>query len=190
MKKIYIAIFVLLMSLIPIQKSYALSCIQPPPPEVAIHQYDVVVIATVTKVKETISSLFGSGYDLGNGTLVEADVSLSFKGYSDNIITFTEDIQWGESKVGTEYLLFLNKKGEGYESPLCSPTIRTPAFDKETLIKTLSAESTTVVEADQLNESNKSEFSWGWFLFISIIIMLILIATVIFYRSGKGKSKL
>ena len=192
MKKIYIAIFVLLMSFLSIQKSYALSCIQPPPPEVAIHQYDVVVIATVMQVKDMTSGFFGKGYDLDSGSLVEANVSLSFKGYNYNIITFTEDLQWGESKVGREYLLFLNKKGDGYVSPLCSPTTETAGLNMDTLVETLSAESTSVIESDQLNESNnsdKSEFSWGWYLFISIIIILIIIATVVFYRKGKRNEK-
>ena len=75
MKKIsLIAIFALFISFLPIQKTYALSCVQPPPPEVAIHQYDVVVIATVMEVKDMTSRFFGKGYDLDSGSLVEANV--------------------------------------------------------------------------------------------------------------------
>jgi hypothetical protein len=191
MKKIYLIIlFVLLMVFLPFQKAYALSCVEPPPPEIAIHEYDVVVIATVTEVKDTTSRFFGNRYDLGSGALVKANVSLSFKGYDNNTITFNEDLQWGESKVGREYLLFLNKKGDGYVSPLCSPTTETAGLNMDTLVETLSAESTSVIEADQLNESNNSdnsEFSWGLLLLISTIIILIIIGTVIFYRRGKVK---
>ena len=191
MKKIYLIIlFVLLMVFFPFQKAYALSCVEPPPPEIAIHEYDVVVIATVTEVKDTTSRFFGNRYDLGSGALVKANVSLSFKGYDNNTITFNEDLEWGESKVGTEYLLFLNKKGNGFTSPLCSPTSETAGLDMNHIIATLSAESTGVIEfdeADESNESNNSEFSWGLLLLISTIIILIIIGTVIFYRRGKVK---
>lgn len=182
MKKIYLFIlFVLLTSFLPFQKAFALNCVQSPPTEVAIHEYDVVVIATVTDKKSSF------GFNRINS--VNADVSLSLKGYNNNTITFTEDFVWGESKVGTQYLLFLNQKGNGFESPLCSPTSETTGLDMDKLIETLSAESTDVIEFDKKDESNKSEFSWGLLLLISTIIILIMIATVIFYRRGKVKQE-
>jgi len=176
-------LFVLILSFFPFQKTYALSCIEPPPPEVAFHQYDVVVIATVTSVR---SPLFI------DTKLIEADVSLSLKGYKGNTITFAEDKMWGTSHIGTEYLLFLNKNGDRLESPLCSPTTETVGLDRDNLIKTLAAEASTIqeentlaAEASTIQEENiytpeESVFSWGWLLLFSIIFVAI--ATVILHR--------
>ena len=35
------------MAFYPLQKTSALSCNTPPPPEVGVHEYDVVVLATI-----------------------------------------------------------------------------------------------------------------------------------------------
>lgn len=181
MKKIYLFIlFVLLMSFLPFQKAFALNCVQPPPREVAIHEYDVVVIATVT---DNTKSTFG----LNRTKSIKADVSLSFKGYNDNTITFSEDFTWGESKVGSEYLLFLNKKGNALTSPLCSPSSETAGLNIDKLIETLSAESTNVIEFDKTDESTNSSFSWGIVLLICTFIILVMIIAFIFYQRGKGK---
>ena len=196
-----VLIFMLILSFLPFQKTFALSCIEPPPPEVAFHEYDVVVIATVTSMK---SPLFI------DTKLIEADVSLSLKGYNGNTITFAEDQMWGESHIGTEYLLFLNKNGDRLESPLCSATTRTVGLDRDKLIKTLAAEAsiiqeentlaaeantiqeenTLAVEANTIQEENiytpkESLFSWGWIILFSIIIVLI--ATLILHKRRKGR---
>ncbi len=191
MRKIYfVALFVLMMTLLPFQKAFALSCVQPPPPEIAFHEYDVVVIGTVTKIKDTI--FLGYGYDLGKGAVVEADVSLSLKGYNSNKITFSEDLHWGESQVGTEYLLFLNKKGDGFESPLCSPTTETAGLDMDTLVENLTAEATSTGNETNVytpgdSDSDKTDESKNnWLFLISIITILFGIAAVIFYRKGKS----
>ena len=190
-KHSYVLIFVLLLSFLPFQKTFALSCIEPPPPEVAFHEYDVVVIATVTSMK---SPLF---FDT---KLIEADVSLSLKGYNGNTITFAEDKMWGTSHIGTEYLLFLNKNGDRLESPLCSPTTETVGLDRDNLIKTLAAEANTIqeentlaAEASTIQEENiytpeESSFLWGWILITSIISVIII--TVILLKRGKRRTEL
>ena len=199
----FVLLFVLLLSFLPFQKTLALSCIEPPPPEVALHKYDVVVIATVTSIK---SPLFI------DTKLIEADVSISLKGYNGNTITFTEDQMWGTSQIGTEYLLFLNKKGNGLESPLCSPTTKTIGLDRDNLIKTLAAEASTIqeentlaaeastiqeentlaAEASTIHEENiytpeESVFSWGWILLFSIVFVMF--ATLILHKRGKRRSE-
>lgn len=193
MKKIsFIFLFALLISCLPNQKTFALSCAQPPKPEVAIHKYDVVVIATVTETD--------SNRPYKSIKTVKADVSHTFKGYNDSTITFTEDKVWGESLVGKEYLLFLNSKDNRYESPLCSPNKLTASLDKDALIEKLTAEvetsttttnetivtTPTAVESVKTNETS-SEFLWKWSLSISTPILLILIVGVFFYRRGKAK---
>ena len=179
MKKIcFIALFALLLPSLSFQKVFALSCLEPSPPEVAIHEYDVVVIGTVTKMKDRtfLGGFFGNGYDLGKGAVVEADVSLSFKGYNSNKITFTEDLYWGESQVGTEYLLFLNKEGTSFESPLCSPTTETGGLDMDRLIETLSAESTSVMAFEKTDEISVSKSANEPTFYIIIFIFLIIIS--------------
>ena len=170
-KNTFILLFVLLLSFLPFQKSFALSCIEPPPPEVAFHQYDVVVIATVTSTK---NQLF---FDTKS---ITADVSISLKGYNGNTITFIEDKTWGRSQVGTEYLLFLNKKGDGLESPLCSPTTETIGLNRDNIIKTLVAEANTIQE-EVIYTPDESSFSWGWVLLISLIFVII--TALIFHKS-------
>ena len=176
-KHTYVLIFVLLLSFLPFQKTFALSCIEPPPPEVAFHEYDVVVIATVTSMKSP---------PFIDTKLIEADVSLSLKGYNGNTITFAEDKMWGESHIGTEYLLFLNKNGDRLESPLCSPTTETVGLDRDNLIKTLAAEASTIQE-ENIYTPKESVFSWGWILLFSIIFVMI--ATLILHKRRKGRMK-
>ena len=193
MKKIsFVILFALLISCLPTQKTFALSCAQPPKPEVAIHKYDVVVIATVTETD-------ANSPDKSIKT-VKADVSHTFKGYNDSTITFTEDKVWGESLVGKEYLLFLNSKDNRYESPLCSPTKLTASLDKDALIEKLTAEvetgttttnetivtTPTVVESVITDESN-NESSWKWSVSIATPVILILLLAIFFYRRGKAK---
>ena len=188
MKKIsLIILFVLLMSFLPFQKAFALNCVQSPPPEVAIHEYDVVVIATVTEVHNPKINLVSK-------TSIKADVSHSFKGYNNNKITFNEDI-WGNSKVGTEYLLFLNKSGDGFESHFCSPTSETVGLDMDKLIETLTNEETKngnemIVHTPTITETvenNKIKFSWELVLLLSTIIFLVIIVTVIYNQTSKDK---
>ena len=191
MKKIAsIVLFALLISLLPLQKAAALSCAQPPAPEVAIHHYDVVVIATITETDSNSP----------HKTLktVKADASHAIKGYSDSTITFTEDKFWGESEVGRQYLLFLNSKGNSYESPLCSPTKVVSSINYNSLIEKLTAEletsttSETIVTTPTVTDSvksveSKSEFSWKWSLSISTPVILILLLAIFFYRREKAK---
>ena len=110
MKKIMITMFLIYVFLIP-KQSYALSCAEPSPPDVAYNEYDAVIIGTVQKIKEN------------NGIkMLTIKVDKSFKGVDKKIITVEEDFTWGESEFNSDYLYFLNKDGDNWVHPLCSPT--------------------------------------------------------------------
>lgn len=180
-----IALLALLISILPSQKTFALSCASPPSHEVAIHDYDVVVIAQVSNVESNDAN-----------RTIKADVSYAFKGYNENKITFTEDSFWGESQVGIEYLLFLNKKGNGFESPLCSPTTLTTGIDIDGLKGKLAAEEeiafpensrTTPTVNKSVKATSESKISLKWSINITTPIILIVIIAIFYYRREKIK---
>ncbi|WP_078556250.1 hypothetical protein [Bacillus alkalicellulosilyticus] len=110
MKKIMITIFIICVFLIP-KQSYALSCVEPSPPDVAYNEYDAVIIGTVQKIKEN------------NGIkMLTIKVDKSFKGVDKKIIEVEEDFTWGESELNSSYLYFLNENGDNWVLSLCSPT--------------------------------------------------------------------
>lgn len=176
------------------QKASALSCAEPKKPEEAIHDYDVVVIATITETNTNSPVKYGK--------TVKADVSHIFKGYNDSTITFMEDRFWGESEVGKEFLLFIKGNANSYESPLCSPTTLTASLDKKALIEKLTAAAEAVPETSRTNETgttptpsvetvntveSNNEFSLKWSISILTPVILILILIFFFYRRGKAK---
>lgn len=110
MKKMMISILFISLFLIPIQ-SFALSCAEPLPLDVAIEEYAAVVIGSVKGIE--------SG---GGAKKLTVEVEKSFKGVDVNKITVYEDLTWGESQEGATYLFFLDKDKEKWFHPLCSPT--------------------------------------------------------------------
>lgn len=110
MKKLMV--FVLLCALfVDPGRSYALSCVEPPPPDAAFEEYDAVLIGSVEKIQTGLSA-----------KTVTIEVEKSFKGVNEKTISVFEDITWGESQVGATYLFFLNREGGKWIHPLCSPT--------------------------------------------------------------------
>lgn len=110
MKKIMIMIFLISLFLLPAQ-SFALSCAELPSPDVAYDRYEAVIIGTVEDIQERSDEK----------TLI-IEVNKSFKGVNKEIIAVEEDLTWGESQLNAEYLFYLNKEGEEWVHPLCSPT--------------------------------------------------------------------
>ncbi len=106
----------LLITLYPVHVS-ALSCAELPTIERAISKYDGVIIARVDKVAEQ-----------RDRNLITLTVERSFKGITEEKLKIAENKTWGSlwgpSKVGSEYLFFLNQgeKDRAWENPLCSPT--------------------------------------------------------------------
>ncbi|NQX70905.1 hypothetical protein HQN90_32710 [Paenibacillus alba] len=91
--------------------TYALSCAQLPSIEQAYENYDAVVIAYVDDIVRKRQS-----------NEIQLTVLNSFKGIQDRKLVMEEDMTWGTSERGTQYLYFLRKKdGGGWENPLCSP---------------------------------------------------------------------
>lgn len=110
MKKIILTALFMSFFIVPNQ-SLALSCVEPSPPDVAYDEYDAVIIGEVKKIKETLTK-----------KMVTVEVAKSFKGVEVATIKVEEDITWGTSQLGTDYLYFLNRDGDDWVHPLCSPT--------------------------------------------------------------------
>lgn len=110
MKRLLIAVLFLSMFSLPVH-SRALSCEEPPPPEIAYDEYDAVIVGTVEEINESTSV-----------KIMTVRVEKSFKGVGRKIITVKEDLTWGQSQLHSSLLFFLNKEGENWVHPLCSPT--------------------------------------------------------------------
>ncbi len=110
MKKLIIAVLFISMFSLP-EQSLALSCEEPPPPEIAYDEYDAVIIGTVEEINESTSA-----------KTMTVNVEKSFKGVNQENITVKEDLMWGQSQLHSSLLFFLNKEGKNWVHPLCSPT--------------------------------------------------------------------
>lgn len=110
MKKVMISVLFISLFLIPGQ-GFALSCAEPPPPDIAYDEHDAVVIGSIKEIDRSS----------GKKKLM-IDVEKSYKGVSVNKITVYEDPTWGESQEGATYLFFLDKDEGKWLHPLCSPT--------------------------------------------------------------------
>ncbi|ANU10745.1 hypothetical protein A1A1_09856 [Planococcus antarcticus DSM 14505] len=110
MRRIMIAVCLLSLFYFP-KQGFALSCVEPSQTDVSYDKYDAVIIGTVEKIKEN-----------GNKRVLVIEVVKSFKGVNETTITAGEDITWGESRLGIEYLYYLNEEGGKWVHPLCSPT--------------------------------------------------------------------
>ncbi len=92
-------------------QSFALSCAEPRPLDIAYEEYDAVLIGQVADINEK-----------NDKKTLTVEVEKSYKGVGDKTITVYEDITWGESQKNATYLFFLNQEGEKWIHPLCSPT--------------------------------------------------------------------
>lgn len=110
MKKVVMALFLISLFLLP-EQNFALSCVEPSPPDVAYDEYDAVIIGTVEEIKEYHDT-----------KVLEIRVDTSYKGIDTKVIAVEEDITWGESQLNASYLYYLNEEGEKWLHPLCSPT--------------------------------------------------------------------
>ncbi len=115
----------------------ALSCAEMPTAEEAYERYDGIVLAKVERIERERSG--GSAEHTGEHHRVALTVERSFKGVEEPSIAVRENITWGAlngpSEIGETYLFFLKQMGEGWEHPLCAPTM--PASTAEGAISAL-----------------------------------------------------
>lgn len=110
MKKIILIIFLFsLIFIITPSKTNALSCIMPPPIEERFEHIDAIVIAKVEEIKK--------GSSQTNDIIL--NISKSYKGINEKTITMKENVDWGVSVVGEEYLLFLQKTEDAWVNSSC-----------------------------------------------------------------------
>lgn len=119
MKKIMVLLILSSFLLVP-DRGLALSCAEPSPPDVAFDEYDAVLIGSVAGIENT-----------SENKKLTIDVQKSFKGVDEKTITVSEDITWGESQENATYLFFLDKDGDKWIHPLCSPTTHNTAVADE-----------------------------------------------------------
>ncbi|ATP40082.1 hypothetical protein CSE16_08480 [Solibacillus sp. R5-41] len=167
MKKIMIAMLLISLFIMP-KQSLALKCVEPSPPNIAYDEYDAVIIGEVEKIKKKIG-----------GKVLTIKVQKSFKGVDKNIIKVKEDRTWGKSQLNSEYLYFLNKEGENWVNPLCSPTTNDTKIADEFLVD---REIITLQNVD----SNEDELKrWGLIVFSAALFTIVLVAFFIKKRKNK-----
>lgn len=86
MKKLMILLFFSSLFIVPSQ-SLALSCAEPTPADIAIGEYDAVVIGAVKGIESS-----------DGAKKMTVEVEKSFKGVDVNKITVYEDITWGKAR--------------------------------------------------------------------------------------------
>lgn len=96
----------------------ALSCVERPSIEQAYEQYDAVIVGQVEQVTEGV----------GENNQLKLKVLQSFKGVETSSLKVEENATWGAiggpSETKEQYLFFLKRTEEGWENPLCSPTMK------------------------------------------------------------------
>ena len=167
MKKIMLLVFLTSLFLLP-KQSFALSCAEPSPPEVAYDEYDAVIIGSVEKIKEN-----------NDGKTLTIEIDKSFKGVDKKTITVKEDITWGESQDNASYLFFLNKEGDNWVHPLCSPTTHNTDQADEVFAdkEKITLQDVEASESEPLNTG----------LIILIAVILVIVVAVIFISLRKKK---
>ncbi|MGE7023022.1 hypothetical protein [Solibacillus cecembensis] len=167
MKKIMIAMFLISFFIMP-KQSFALSCVEPSPPNIAYEEYDAVIIGTVEKIKEKSEE-----------KILTIKVQKSYKGVDKKIITVKENIMWGESQLNTDYLYFLNKEGENWVHPLCSPTTNNTEIADEFLGDKVG------MALHHVDENGIDFKKWGLIAFSATLFITVLV--VFFIRKRKQK---
>lgn len=92
-------------------QSFALSCAEPQPLNIAYDEYDAVLVGQVADINKK-----------SDKKILTVEVEKSYKGVGNKTITVYEDITWGESQKNATYLFFFNQEGGKWIHPLCSPT--------------------------------------------------------------------
>jgi len=108
MKKIIA--FVILFAFLCPAHTFALSCAQLPTVESAYDKYDGVILGHVDDIVKK-----------SDQHQLRIKVIKSFKGVDVDQIVAKENMTWGESKKGEQFLYFLTKENSEWESPLCAP---------------------------------------------------------------------
>ncbi|UOE95321.1 hypothetical protein [Alkalihalobacillus sp. LMS39] len=106
-------IFIFLSLMLIPKQSYALECPEDSPLDMAFDEYDAVIIGKVIRIDEKSA----------NKTLT-IQVEKSYKGVDKDLVIVEEDLTWGTSQLNSEYVYFLNKKGQEWVHHLCSPTTK------------------------------------------------------------------
>ena len=166
MKKIMIALFIISLLVMP-KQGFALSCVEPSPPDIAFNEYDAVLIGTVEKIKEN-----------KNEKLLTIAVDKSFKGIDKKIITVEEDITWGTSQLNADYLYYLDKEGKNWVHPLCSPTTDNTDIAEESL-----ADKEEI--ALQNVEIDENESTYTVIIALSAAILVIVLALLLISKRKK-----
>ncbi|RXZ78984.1 hypothetical protein EBB07_24940 [Paenibacillaceae bacterium] len=163
MKKIaFILILTLLLS--PASAS-ALSCAEWPTIETAYERYDAVIIGKVESVKKGMKD-----------NRIKISVSRSFKGVEERHITASEDMTWGTSKAGEEYLLFLNKDKGKWVNPLCAPMANVSEAQEQL----------TFLEGKEIALSDDYDFSPGFagsiaVGSIAVLFVIVVVLTLLYF---------
>lgn len=157
-------------------RASALSCAAPRSIEESYANYDAVVVANVDEVNEKRS-----------GKELKLTVLTSFKGLEERKITVAEDLTWGTSKRGTQYLFFLNEKDGAWEHPLCSPTKTTGAAAQE--LAFLKDKEIPIPEMKVPAAAEGAPRPWVVPVVSVCVLSVLVFAGVRFAKRGKGKNK-
>ncbi|UKS25390.1 hypothetical protein LOZ80_27905 [Paenibacillus sp. HWE-109] len=146
--------FFVLVGLFP-TNTYALSCAQPLAVDQAYDRYDAVVVATVDEIIRRKQH-----------NELQLTILNSFKGVEERKLTVAEDLTWGTSQKGEQYLYYLMKKDGSWENPLCSPMQK--AVNSYTSLSYLKDKEITLKQKVVPAETNKT--NWA-VIAISIVLL-------------------
>ncbi|WP_020618524.1 hypothetical protein [Paenibacillus daejeonensis] len=152
-------------------KAEALSCAHAYEIEEAYTMYDAVIMAKVDKVRR--ASLVSSDNE------VRLTVERSFKGIEEPELKVREDMNWGAtdgpSEEGKRYLFFLNRTDQGWQNPLCAPSVELEGADD--MLAYLAAYEIPVKEQEATGRP-------GWWLYggLVMLVMLMLGAALVIKR--------
>lgn len=167
MKKLIFILFIISLILMP-KPGFTLSCVEPSPPDIAFDEYDAVIIGIVVNIKEN-----------HNEKILTIAVDTSFKGVDENFITVKEDITWGSSKLNKGYLYYLNKEGENWIHPLCSPTT-----DHTYIAEEFFADKETITLQNIEVDENGSEYG----IFVALLaVIVVIVLTLLLIKKRKKK---
>ncbi|WP_438347947.1 hypothetical protein ACP8HI_20125 [Paenibacillus sp. FA6] len=178
---VLVSIFLILMA--SPTTAYALSCVEMPTGEQGYEEYDGIIIGQVEDVVREKED-----------NIIKLKVIKSFKKIEEEQLSVKENVTWGSlrgpSEIGEEYLYYLRESDNGWENPLCSPTMKvadaTEEFiflkDKEVPIQRVSAPTELgpddkPSQASKTNESITKSTSTNW---TGIVIIVGLAGGVLF----------
>lgn len=173
--RVLLICFVVWTALVPAHAS-ALSCAMPPSIEKSYELYEAVVVANVDDVIRK-----------KNSRELKLTVLTSFKGMEDRNLAVAEDITWGTSERGKQYLFFLKKKEGGWENPLCSPTkLAGNASQELSFLK----EKEIPLRAAEVPETNESAPTrWVLPVLLMCVLSALIYGGVRFGKKRKGKNE-